>query len=109
MQAKTLPFSVFGMPLLGLMGLLVCLWHPQMNLEGAAKGPDAVYLVRPSPRLDPSMTVFLKQEARNVAYSRKHDEPAARARIVADYNLIAQECTPEVFVKTHLPPMMAFR
>ena len=34
MQAKTMLFSVYGFPLLGLTGLLVCLWHPQMSLKG---------------------------------------------------------------------------
>ena len=67
-----------------------------------------VYLVQPSPCLDKSMTVFLKQEAKNVAYSREHDGPARQAKTIANYNLIAEECTPEVFERTHLPPAMAF-
>ena len=113
MQAKTMPFSVYGMPLLGLTGLLVCLWHPQVNLgqvslEASSNAPDKVCLVQPSPRLDKSMTVFLKQEAKNVAYSRRHDGRAMRAKTIANYNLIAQECTPAVFEQTHLPPAMAF-
>ncbi len=113
MQAKTMPFSVYGVPLLGLAGLLVCLWHPQvnlgqMNLEAAGKGSDMVYLVQPNPRLDKSMTVFLKQEAKNVAYSRKHDGRVMQAKTIANYNIIAQECTSAVFEKTHLPPAMAF-
>lgn len=108
-----MPFSVYGVPLLGLTGLLICLWHPQatlgqMNLEAAGKGPDTVYLVSPSPRLDKSMTVFLKQEAKNVAYSRRHDSPAVQAKTIANYNIIAQECTHSVFEQTHLPPAMAF-
>ena len=113
MQAKTMPFSVYGAPLLGLAGLLVCLWHPQvnlgqMNLDAASRGSDTLYLVSPSPRLDKSMTVFLKQEAKNVAYSRRYDSPDVQAKIVADYNIVAQECTPAVFEKTHLPPAMTF-
>ena len=103
-----MPFSVYGVPLLGLMGLLVCLWHPQVSLGAVSSRPDTVYLVQPSPRLDKSMTVFLCQEAKNVVYSRKHDSPAMQAKNVADYNLIAQECTPAVFEETHLPPAMAF-
>ena len=67
-----------------------------------------MYLVQPSPRLDKSMTVFLKQEAKNVAYSRTHDGPARQEKTIANYNLIAQECTPAVFEQTHLPPAMAF-
>ena len=108
MQAKTMPFSVYGVPLLGLTGLLVCLWHPQVNLETAGREQETVYLVQPSPRLDKSMTVFLKQEAKNVAYSRRYDSPAVQAKTISDYNLIAQECTPAVFEETHLPPAMAF-
>lgn len=105
MQAKTLPFSVYGVPLLGLAGLLVCLWHPQEL--SVARGPETayaeVYLVQPSPRLDKSMTVFLKQEAKNVAYSRRHDGTAMQAKTIVNYNIIAQECTPAVFRATHLP------
>ncbi len=107
MQAKTTPFSVYGVPVLGLAGLLVCLWHPQVNLDMASRGSETTYLVSPSPRLDKSMTVFLKQEAKNVAYSREHDGPARQAKTIANYNIIAQECTPAVFEKTRLPPDMA--
>ena len=109
MRTNSVPFSVYGVPLMGLAGLLVCLWHPQVNQHTAAgPGPETVYLVNPSPKLDRSMTVFLRQEAKNVAYSRRHDPPATRARVIADYNLIAQECTPAVFQATHLPPAIAF-
>ena len=106
MRANAVPFSVYGIPLLGLMGLLVCLWHPQVTAGAAAAGAQMVYLVQPSPRLDRSMTVFLRQEAKNVAYSRRHDGPAMQAQAIAGYNLIAQECTPAVFQATHLPPAM---
>ncbi len=110
MRTNVVPFSVYGVPLMGLIGLLVCLWHPQINLQTAVAGqePETVYLVNPSPQLDRSMTVFLRQEAKNVAYSRRHDPPAVQAKMVADYNLIAQECTPAVFKTTHLPPALAF-
>jgi len=108
MRTSVVPFSVYGVPLMGLIGLLVCLWHPQMSLPAAAARPETVYLVSPSPKLDRSMTVFLRQEAKNVAYSRRHDPPAVQAKMVADYNLIAQECTPAVFQATHLPPALAF-
>ena len=77
-------------------------------METSAKGPEAVYLLQPSVRLDRSMTVFLKQEAKNVAYSRTHDGPEMQAKIIANYNIVARECTPEVFKATHLPPVMAF-
>jgi hypothetical protein len=108
MKTNSVPFSIYSVPMLGLMGLLVCLWHPQVSLRAAAAGPETVYLVNPSPELDKSMTVFLRQEAKNVAYSRRHDAPAMQVRAVADYNLIAQECTPAVFQATHLPPSLAF-
>ena len=105
MQANVVPFSVYGVPLMGLIGLLVCLWHPQMNLKAAAaeQGPETVYLVNPSPKLDRSMTVFLRQEAKNVAYSRRHDPPAVQQKAVQNYDIVAQECTPAVFQATHLP------
>ncbi len=108
MQAKTMLFSVYGFPLLGVAGLLVCLWHPHVAFGAAARGQDMMYLVQPSSRMDRSMSVFLKQEARNVAYSRTHDGPARQAHTRANYNLIAQECTPAVFQKTHLPTAMTF-
>ena len=101
MQTNAVPLTVYGVPLAGLIGLLVCLWQPQRTLPAA--GPETVYLVKPSPKLDRSMTVFLRQEAKNVAYSRRHDGPAMQAKAVANYNLIAQECTPAVFKATHLP------
>ena len=106
MQANTMPFSAFGVPLLGLAGLTICLWHPQMSLRVQAPDQNAVYLVTPSPKLDPSMTVFLRQEARNVAYSRLHDDFAVQTAKVSNYNLIARECTPAVFEATHLPPLL---
>ena len=106
MRANVVPFPVYGVPLMGLLGLLVCLWHPQMKLTAAAAGPETVYLVAAGPKLDRSMTIFLRQEARNVAYSRRHDGPAMQAKAVANYNLIAQECTPAVFKVTHLPPAL---
>ena len=102
-----MPFSVYGVPLLGLVGLVVCLWHPQSALRAQTGPPNTVYLVTPSPKLDPSMTVFLRQEAKNVAYSRVHDTPAVQAAKVSNYNLIARECTPAVFEATHLPPFLA--
>lgn len=109
MRANVVPFSVYSVPLMGLVGLVVCLWHPQVDLQAAAgQGAETVYMVNPSPKLDRSMTVFLRQEAKNVAYSRRHDPPAVQAKMVANYNLIAQECTPAVFQATHLPPVIAF-
>ena len=103
MQANIVPFTVYGVPAAGLLGLLVCLWHPQMKLLPAAAAGSDVYLVNPSPKLDRSMVVFLRQEAKLVTYSRRHDPPSIQAKTVADYNLIAKECTPAVFKATHLP------
>ena len=108
MRTNRVPFSVYGVPMLGLAGMLVFLWHPQVNFKAASAGPDAVYLVHPSPQFDRSMTVFLRQEAKNVTYSRLHDLPSGQAKTIADYNLIAQECTPAVFKATHLPPALTF-
>ena len=108
MKITGVSFSIFGVPVLGLAGLVVCLWHPQVSLDAAAKGPETVYLLQPNVKLDRSMMVFLKQEAKNVAYSRIHDGPAMQAQMAANYNIVARECTPAVFKATHLPPVMAF-
>lgn len=105
-KANRTPLSVYGVPLVGLAGLVVCLWHPQVNLQSAASGPDATYMVTPSPKMDKSMTVFLVQEAKNVAASRQHSSERNQAQAIASYNLIAEECTPAVFKATHLPPAM---
>ena len=105
MRENVVPFTVYSVPLAGLFGLLVCLWHPQMNLPAASSD---VYLVNPSPKLDRSMVVFLRQEAKLVAYSRRHDPLSMQAKTVADYNLIAKECTPAVFKATHLPSALSF-
>ena len=106
MQGNTTPFSIYGVPLLGVAGLLICLWHPQPSLRAQAADSSVIYLVAPSPKLDPSMTVFLRQEAKNVAYSRLHDTLTVQAAKVSNYNLIARECTPAVFEATHLPPSL---
>ena len=108
MRTNAMPLSVWGVPLLGLAGLVVCLWHPQMSLPAAAISPDMVLLVNPSPQSDKSMTVFLIQEAKDVANCRKHKTGETEAQTVANYNLIAQECTPAVFKATHLPRCFAF-
>lgn len=108
MKTTGMVFSVLGVPLLGLAGLIVCLWHPKTGLEAAVKGPEEVYLLQPSARLDRSMTIFLKQEAKNVAYSRVHDGLKMQAQTVTNYNIVARECTPAVFESTHLPLAMRF-
>lgn len=94
--------SAFGVPLAGLLGLTVCLWHPQAKLP-VSSAPEAECLISPNPHFSRAMTIFLKQEARNAEYSRKHDSPARQAKIAAGYNLIARESTPDVFAATHLP------
>lgn len=101
-----MPFSVYGVPLLGLAGLVVCLWHPQPGLRARVAGAETICLISPSPKLDPTMTVFLRQEAKNVAYSRVHDSFAVQSAKVSNYNIIARECTPAVFEATHLPPSL---
>jgi len=106
MKTTGVTFSVFGIPALGLAGLVVCLWHPNTTLKAEAKGAEAIFLVSPSVKLDRSMTIFLRQEAKNVAYSRAHDGLKMQAQTVTNYNIVAHECTPAVFEVTHLPPSL---
>ncbi|MGI4790316.1 MAG: hypothetical protein ACRYFS_15875 [Janthinobacterium lividum] len=107
MRIRGIPFSVYGVPLIGLAGLLLCLWHPQYKMQAAASGSQMMFLADPSTHLDKIRTIFLRQEAKNVAYSRKHDSPSVQAKIAGNYNLVAQECTPAVFQSTHLPSLIS--
>lgn len=118
--------SAFGIPVLGLGGLLFSLWHMDAPVNPAQTDQTLVYLLDPDPRLDKSLTVCLRQQAKEVALCRARlrqartravQDPitqaaearwrrAGLAQATAGYNLIAQECTPAVFQTTHLPPSM---
>ena len=98
--------SAFGIPALGLCGLLFSLWHTNSSAISAAADQELIFLQAPSLRLDKSLTICLRQQARDVARCRARMRPGGLAQAVAGYNLIARECTPAVFTATHLPPSM---
>lgn len=116
--------SAFGIPLLGLGMLLVSLWHPNLGAKSAQDEQSFIYLQQPDPRLDPALSILLSQQAKEVAHCRaklraaevqkKRTPEAAEihwrrtgvARAIADYNLIARECSSAVFQTTHLPPSL---
>ena len=95
--------SVSGVPLLGLGALLLCLWHTSAPAPPAAGVGEMMMLQDPDPRLDKSLTICLRQEARDVARCRREARSADLIGAVADYNLVASECTPAVFERTGLP------
>ncbi len=96
--------STLGIPVLGLLGLVFSLWHTGPTAgPNAAAGQELMFLQEPSSRLDRSMTICLKQQAIQVTRSRARMQPEGIAQAVADYNLVARECTPAVFAVTHLP------
>jgi len=100
--------STLGLPVLGLLGLVFCLWHASPAAgPSAATGQELMFLQEPSSRLDRSMAICLKQQALQVTRSRARMQPEGIAEAVADYNLVAQECTPAVFAVTHLPASQA--
>ena len=96
------------------------LWHAGPVASPQAAETTEVYLLDPSVRMDKSMTVYLRQQARQVALCRQRLYAARTAerhlstsevlwrrkgltQAVSDYNLIARECTPAVFQKTGMP------
>lgn len=95
--------SALAVPALGVGALLFSLW-PQSPLYPDADAAPLIMLQTPSPTLDRGMSVCLRQQALWVAHCRHLQNPAAVSRSVADYNLIARQCTPVVFQKTGLPP-----
>ena len=97
--------SVFGVPLVGLGGLLLCLSHPA-GVRLVAPDQSITILVTPDPRLDKNMAVCLRQQAKLVARSRQRGDAGDLALALAGYNLIARECTPAVFQATGLPPAL---
>ncbi len=109
--------SAFGVPLLGLGGLLVTLWHPNLSFKPAADEQAMIFLLDPNPRQDPSLTICLRQQAKEVVRCRERETASysttkARwpgyglAQAIDDYNLVAKECTPAVFQATGLPPSL---
>jgi len=107
MRGRCLSFlSVSGVPLLGLGTLILCLWHPQISMRPDTGDGDIVMLQDPDPRLDKGLTVCLRQQAKEVARCRRRAGPAPLVQAVADYNLVARECTPAVFQTTGLPPVL---
>lgn len=99
-------FSAAGVPLLGLGALVVCLWHPQISARSDTGAEAIILLQDPDPRLDKGLSVCLRQQAKEVARCRRLARPASLAEAVADYNLVAHECTPAVFQTTGLPPAL---
>lgn len=100
--------STLGLPVLGLLGLVFCLWHTgPAAVPNAATGQELIFLQEPSSRLDRSMAICLKQEALQVTRSRARMQSEGIAQAVANYNLVARECTPGVFAVTHLPASQA--
>ena len=104
-RGSQMPFlSVLGVPLLGLGGLILCLWNPQVSFQPDAVEGTTMMLQDPNPRLDRGLTVCLRAEARQVLRCRRQARPGGLAEAIADYNLVARECTPAVFPATGLPP-----
>ncbi len=99
-----LPFSVLGVPLLGLGALILCLWNPQVPFRPDTGEGTILMLQDPDPRLDRGLSVCLRAEAKEVARCRRQERPAGLAEAVASYNIVARECTPAVFPATGLPP-----
>ncbi len=101
-------FSALGVPLLGLGVMLgVGLRHPASSPVSPQSESTPTYLIEPDPVMNRSFAIFLRAEAREVALCRRQRRrPEAIAQAVADYNLIAQECTPAVFQATGLPPRL---
>ncbi len=103
-RGSLMPFlSVSGVPLLGLGALVFCLWHPQASFRPDTVTGTVMTLQDPDPRLDKTLSVFLRAQARQVALCRD-TRPGGLAEAVSDYNLVARECTPAVFPATGLPP-----
>lgn len=98
--------SAFGIPVLGLSGLLLSLWHTSAAQVPAYAGQDLIMLQEPDSRFDKTLAICLNQQAKEVAVCRAKMSAAATAHAVAEYNLVAHECTPAVFVTTHLPPSL---
>ena len=116
-------FSALAVPVLGMGVLLAGLYHTGPTAAPKAPETTQVYLLDPSVRMDRSMTIYLRQQAKEVALCRRRLHAAKTAgrplsasevlwrraglaQAVGDYNLIARECTPAVFRKTGMPPAL---
>ncbi len=99
-------FSALGVPLLGLGALLLCLGHPQVS--GRLDGGEGTMIcfLDPDSRLDKSLSICLRQQAKEVVRCRRLAQPGGLAEAVTDYNIVARECTPAVFQATGLPPSL---
>lgn len=103
-QGGRMPFfSVLGVPLLGVGALIICLWNPQVPFHPETAEGTTLMLQDPDPRLDRSLSLYLRAEAKEVARCRRARH-AGLAEAVSNYNLVARECTPAVFPATGLPP-----
>lgn len=109
MNSKWISFlSAFGIPVVGICALFFSLWQAgSKTIPPVASNQEQIFLQDPSPRMDRSMTVCLNLQAIQVARSRAKMHPAGIAQAIADYNLVARECTPAVFAATHLPASIA--
>ena len=118
-------FSVLGVPVLGMGVLLLGLWHTGPADVGPTDTATGVYLLDPDVRMDKSLTVCLRQQAKEVALCRQRLHTARTAgrplsaadanwrregltQAVADYNMVAREWTPAVFQETGMPPALTF-
>lgn len=122
---KTSALSIFALPALCAGSVLLGLGHAAGLTKSTPVAPaQLTALVDPDPHLNPSFALLLRSEARNVNKSRARlrqaEMQSSRNRssvilaetrrcrrglsvAVADYNLIARECTPTVFQTTRLP------
>ena len=118
-------FSAMVVPVLGIGVLLTGLWHAGSATTPRQEAADRVYLIDPDPRLDGSLTVYLRQQAKEVALCQRRLHAARTAerhvsasevrwrraglmQAISDYNMIARECTPAVFQKTGMPSALTF-
>jgi len=105
MQSNWTSFvSAVGIPVLGLSGLFFSLWHTSAPVASTAAGQELTFLQQPSHRLDKSMAICLREQARKIALCRARPSREGIIQSVSDYNLVARECTPAVSAATHLPP-----
>jgi hypothetical protein len=95
--------SVLGIPMLGVGALIVSLGHPPSSWKSEANDSSMMLLVDPNPKLDKSLTICLRQQAKQVLLFQKQARPERLSQAIDDYNLVARECTPAVFQATHLP------